>query len=147
MPGYKGHLVGGAVAFSCLILITKYWQQPSLFLAIQYFFFTLLGSLFPDIDTKSRGQGIFYRILLIVLGVLIFRRNIQVCLILSLVSLTPLLVRHRGLFHKIWFIIITPFSIAFLASYASHLSLGAYSMQALFFVVGALSHIVLDKLI
>jgi hypothetical protein len=57
MPGYRGHLVGGTVAFALVCVITN---PP--FSAIgrsELLLLTCLGSLFPDIDTKSRGQRYF----------------------------------------------------------------------------------------
>ncbi len=145
MPGYKGHLVGGAIAFSCMILVFKWWQNPTFFVAIHYFFCTLLGSLFPDIDTKSRGQGIFYRALLVFLGILLFRGYQNVCIILSLLALTPLLVRHRGLFHKPWFLLCIPLGIAWLCSSFGLVTVPLAVGSAFFFITGALSHIALDK--
>ncbi len=145
MPGYKGHLVGGAIAFSCMILVFGLWQKPTFFVAVQYFFCTLFGALFPDIDTKSRGQGIFYRALLVFLGILLFKGQQQLCIVFSLLALSPLLVRHRGLFHKPWFLILIPALIAWLCLQAGLIAVPLAVGCAFFFIIGALSHIILDK--
>ncbi len=145
MPGYKGHLIGGAIAFACVIVGVSYWQKPSFFLAMHYFVCSLLGSLFPDVDTKSRGQGIFYRTLLMVLAFLLFNGEHYFFVILSLLGLAPLLVGHRGLFHKPSFLIIIPlliFSICFFCGLVNpQIGFG----YAIFFIAGSLSHIILDK--
>ena len=146
MPGYKGHLIGGAIAFSCVIVLFAWWQSPPFFIAVQYFFCTLLGSLFPDIDTKSRGQGIFYRALLLILGILLFQGQQQLCIVISLLALTPLLVRHRGLFHKPWFLLMIPSFLAWLSVVLGILSSSLAIGYGCFFITGALSHIILDKM-
>src|SRR5438309_2217826 len=62
MPGYKGHLVGGTVAFGLLFfaLVGVVVRQPSMLIAGEWLLFALAGSLFPDIDIKSKGQKYFY---------------------------------------------------------------------------------------
>ncbi len=145
MPGYKGHLIGGAIAFACLTIALSCWQKPSFFLAIHYFVCALLGSLFPDIDTKSRGQGIFYRIVLIVLAFLLYNGQHYLFMLLSLLAFAPLLVAHRGLFHRPFFLISVPL-IIFGICFFSGLVVGPIAFgYTIFFIIGSLSHIFLDK--
>jgi membrane-bound metal-dependent hydrolase YbcI (DUF457 family) len=65
-------------------------------------------------------------------------------MVVSLLSLTPLLVNHRGIFHRLWFVICVPVGGALLLGIA----MPAYAEMALwdsfFFVLGAVSHLWLD---
>jgi len=65
MPGYKGHLVGGTVAYGLLFfgLVGVVVKQPSMLTAGEWLLFALAGSLFPDIDIKSKGQKYFYYVI------------------------------------------------------------------------------------
>ena len=64
MPGYKGHIVGAALAFAGTLLVVSKTYPPTPLTALQWFLLTILGALFPDVDIKSKGQGIFYRVVL-----------------------------------------------------------------------------------
>ena len=59
MPNYKGHIVGGTVTYLVVLQVIKH-AQPNIHVVLQGLVFCLLGSLFPDIDVKSKGQKIFY---------------------------------------------------------------------------------------
>lgn len=146
MPGYRGHIVGGAATFCVVVLIISKTYQPTLITALQWFLLTIVGSLFPDVDIKSKGQGIFYRVILICLVLLYFQQNWELFAATSFVAMLPLLVRHRGLFHTIWFVVAVPFVLAsFVAqSFPQHTTL--LMLDAVFFASGAISHIVLDRM-
>lgn len=143
MPSYKGHLVGGFIAFiiviNCIIV-----KKVSLVIALEWLCFTLLGALFPDIDTKSKGQKIFYQVLFVTFCVLLLKQCMSAFILMSLISCLPLIVHHRGVCHQLWFVGGVPCVAA--------VSLGFYFPQfatlllwdALFFIIGAVSHIYLD---
>lgn len=143
MPGYKGHLAGGCVAFS-LAMIMLYHKCPSSTVAFQWLGSTLAGSLFPDIDIKSKGQKYFYWIVLLIIGLLTIKQQYQLLALCSVFSVLPMLVKHRGLFHRVWFVIGMPLSVWFLVS--TYMPGYTYPMfyYTLFFVLGALSHLWLD---
>lgn len=143
MPGYKGHLAGGVITFFLVLLSISHLHAPFCKL-IEWLIFALVGSLFPDIDTKSKGQKLFYWLLFPLFACLFICQLYNQLFVLSCISLLPMMVRHRGLFHKFWFIIIlTTFFIAILSSlfpaYTSQILL-----DALFFCAGAFSHLWLD---
>ncbi len=146
MPGYKVHVGAGALFYAGALFIVSsmFVLNPSFFTALEWFFCCILGALFPDVDTKSKGQIIFYELVSICLLFFLWKSEIAAFIWVSLLSMVPVLVRHRGLFHKVWFVILTPFvgSLALLFCYPvnSTLLLG-YSF---FFAVGALSHIFFD---
>lgn len=146
MPGYKGHIVGGIGAFAVtLIFITKSYT-PTHITLLQWFCVTILGALFPDVDIKSKGQGIFYKIIFLCLVLFYCKQDWQLFTATSFIAILPVLVRHRGIFHKTWFVIAVPLLFA----YAGASSFPAYKtmfiINALFFVSGALSHLFLDRM-
>ena len=144
MPGYRGHLIGGAVTFLTVLQLMKS-HNPSFSFALQGFFFCMIGSLFPDIDIKSKGQKLFYAILFLALCCFLFYQRFDLFISLSLLSIVPLLVKHRGIFHKVWFLIFLSITTGLaIGSYHSNYSSWAMS-NALFFLAGALSHVFLDR--
>jgi hypothetical protein len=143
MPGYKAHLVGGVTAYGFGLYLLQS-LQPSPLTMVEWAGFALLGSLFPDIDTKSKGQKIFYKVLLAVFCGLLLTNRIPMLVILGFLALIPLLVNHRGLLHRAWFVIVVPVVVALLCSVYTQVSCRALLFDALFFSLGALSHLWLD---
>lgn len=143
MPGYKGHLVGGGLAFGGLYVLVQPWC-PSTMIAIHWLCCTLAGSLFPDVDVKSKGQKYGYWILLAIFILLILENKLELLALLSILSLTPMLVRHRGLFHRAWFVTGMPLLLWIIVSSSHPAWAQALFFYTLFFVVGALSHLWLD---
>jgi len=144
MPNFKGHLAGGIFIY----LVAMYWilsnQTISLSTSLEWLLFTLAGSLFPDVDTKSKGQKLFYWIALALSLFLLSNNRMQEFVILGLCSLVPLLVGHRGIFHKTWFVILVPASIAGICClYMPHCE-KIIMYDTFFFIMGALSHLWLD---
>ena len=75
MPGFRGHLIGGTVTYLAILQCIKS-MQPSIPVIISGFIFCIIGSLFPDIDIKSKGQKLFYSAALFVLcGFLWYERT------------------------------------------------------------------------
>lgn len=144
MPGYKGHIAGGLVAYGIGAYIVYTTAQPSAVTLVEWAVCTLAGSLFPDIDTKSKGQKLFYSALAIIMIILFARGCYDVLAVVGMLALVPILTRHRGLFHKPWFII----SFALGVAYGCSVCIPSYAQwlwyDAIFFIIGALSHIWLD---
>lgn len=144
MPGYRGHLVGGLVTFSILLVVVSRVCQPTVIAMAEWLGLCLAGCLFPDVDTKSKGQKYFYWSVFFALIFLAYKKCFDMLILVSLVSIIPMLVNHRGLFHRIWFLIGMPFALWYVLSFQCP----AYSMHLLFdtifFVAGALSHLWLD---
>lgn len=146
MPGYKGHLLGGLAAGGLLISILSCLQVicPTPLCGIEWVLASCLGSLFPDIDIKSKGQKIFYWLLLIFFMYLYSTKKLMMLGLFSIIGILPMLVRHRGLFHKWWFIMAVPFLLALCTSQYFPCYKTAFFFDALFFVFGAFSHLILD---
>ncbi len=146
MPGYRAHAVGGVAAFGLLYWVSSFYFSPSLPTILQWLSVAVLGALFPDVDVKSKGQGIFYKMMLICLVLLLWRRQMQLFVMASFVALLPVLVRHRGLFHRAWFLVAVPFGVAIAAGSSFPAYKESFVLVAGFFVAGALSHILLDRI-
>lgn len=143
MPGYKMHLVGGTVAFWLLLYATKA-ADASVLTYAEWYCWALFGSLFPDIDTKSKGQKLFYSALVVVLVYLLIKRAMLLFPFLSLMGLLPLLTNHRGLFHRVWFVVLCPLMLIWYAKMYAATYVLSTTWAMLFFGVGALSHLLLD---
>lgn len=146
MPGYKGHIAGAVVAFSLMLLVVTHYYQVSFLTSLQWFLITVAGALFPDVDIKSKGQGIFYRILFLILLFLYIRGQWRLGAALGVIGMIPLLVRHRGLFHKPLFIIVLAGGLVFFGSSWWPCYTALFTFNACFFITGALSHIFLDRI-
>jgi len=147
MPGYKTHVVGGIITFTGFFcaLQKSYLTHCTFLTAFSYFFVTILGSLFPDVDTKSKGQMMFYQALAFYLLFLLWSRKFMTFMIVTCITMLPLLVPHRGLFHNIWFLT----SIVGIVSITSFVYIPTKALEIiihlLFFYAGAISHIFLDR--
>lgn len=146
MPNYKKHLVGGSVIYALLTYVNiKLNLMPTnLNLQIQTLAACLIGSLFPDIDTKSKIQKFIYFIILVsVIYLMIVGLEYQAALLASM-SMLPLIVSHRGLFHRMWFIILCLGLGNFLCYSNPGCWFKNYMWLSMFFLIGVISHIWLD---
>lgn len=146
MPNYKGHLAGGVATFTILFLLLHSFCT-SFLTAAGWLVFTLAGSLFPDIDIKSKGQKYFYRLVLLFFIVLTFNHKFELMCCFSFIAITPMLVRHRGVFHQVWFLVIVSFGVWMAMSCVMPGHDYPLFFNALCFLAGALSHVLLDILL
>ncbi|GMU19844.1 MAG: metal-dependent hydrolase [Candidatus Babeliales bacterium] len=144
MSNYKGHLAGGIFVYLLSIYFVVNSQIISFATALEWLLFCLLGSLFPDVDIKSKGQKIFYWIVLILGAILLFNKRGHALLILGVLAIFPLLVRHRGTTHRLWFVIVVPALVAWLACQYWPGCTSIIFYDTLFFIIGAISHLWLD---
>ncbi len=146
MPGYRGHLLGGALTYLSILQLIEAHQLPVSVVA-SGFVFCMIGALFPDIDIKSKGQKLFYSIALLVLCLFLYYERTDLFIGLSLLAVVPLLVKHRGLFHQLWFLIFISITTGLVIG-SFHAQYSIWAMKnALFFLAGTVSHIVLDRVI
>lgn len=146
MPGYKGHLVGGTVAFGLFLfmLASVLIIHPSALTLGEWLAFTLAGALFPDIDVKSKGQKYFYYVVFLAFAALAVQQRFEMLTCFSFVAITPMLAKHRGIFHNPLFVITVPLLLWLLVSVSFPKISTRFFFDMLFFVVGALSHLWLD---
>lgn len=145
MPGYKSHITAGVIFYLLIIMGLYQYARPSFFSLVEWMLFILAGSLFPDIDVKSKGQNFFYLLLFIAFGVLLAYGCMITVAILAPISLIPMLVRHRGLFHNFWFVVLFPSCVALAISYCIPQCAHAIFIDGFFFIIGAVSHLFLDR--
>lgn len=143
MANYRQHLFGGLVAFGAVCYFVRAYNPPLLTLA-EWCLCALMGALFPDVDIKSKGQKYFYTILLITFIVLVGQKKLFLVSCMSIIALVPLLTRHRGLFHNVFFVIGFPFAVWFVLSMSHPVYAPVLLNHVIFFVAGQLSHLVLD---
>lgn len=143
MPNYKGHLMGGAIAYA-LGLYLLYAYCPSLLIAAEWFLCALAGALFPDVDVKSKGQKYFYWVMVALIVVVAKSKRYDLLVFVSLFSLLPMLVRHRGIFHQLWFIVAIALGTWSLCTLYAPSAGSRLCYDLIFFVVGAISHLWLD---
>ena len=122
--GGTEHRLGGIVAYSVFFVIAlavtltlKFWQHwdvskvPIISLNIWQialcFLTAMLAGLWPDVDIKSKGQKIFYRIFIVLNIILMYlgfyrgeRQYINISAILGLFAMMPLIGKHRGWTHS-----------------------------------------------
>lgn len=148
MPKYKAHLIFGTFSFLVCVYLSFILIHfcPTILQIIGCFLCALLGSIFPDIDTTSKMQRIFFLFSSISLLSSIIFRFWFLFFNLSFVTLIVMLLKHRTLTHNIWFILVLSILLAFMSMFFGgflglDLALGSFS-----FLIGAISHILLDFL-
>lgn len=146
MPNYQKHLVGGCAVFAVMMYAnTKLKILPNLpSLQLQALAACLIGSLFPDIDTKSKIQKlIYFTILIIATNLLMTGQQFWAC-VLVMGSLLPLIASHRGLFHRLWFVVMC-IGIGNLMCYLNQpVWVNNCLSLSVFFIAGVISHLWLD---
>lgn len=143
MPNYKGHLVGGIVLYATILLCFFPAVQGSTM--CEWLFFVCIGALFPDIDTKSKGQRLFFVLLAGVLAYLLLRQKVYAAVLLAIVACVPLIAHHRGLFHNFLFLTGFSWGIGLAVAYLLPEYRTIIVYDTLFFWMGVFSHIVLDR--
>jgi membrane-bound metal-dependent hydrolase YbcI (DUF457 family) len=144
MPNYKGHLVGGVALYALLLFGFVRIANLSLPMAAEWLFFILAGALFPDIDIKSKGQKYFYWAAALLFVVFAAQQRFEMLTCCSFIIMTPMLVRHRGVFHNPLFVIAVPLITWGVISSIKPANSYRFFLDMLFFIAGALSHIWLD---
>ncbi|GAB6909105.1 Membrane-bound metal-dependent hydrolase [Desulfosarcina cetonica] len=148
MPGYKGHIsgsmvAGGVTAAAALICGYHFAVTPARVAGLVGF--CLLGGLFPDVDTDSKGQNLFYSLLIVVDGVLIYYHQYTWAAWLGLCAMLPALGHHRGWTHTWWAMIVTGVPIIVIPIAVLGRGIVAdYLPFYLAFTVGYFSHLLLD---
>ena len=110
MADFRGHLWGGFAAtmlagMACFAglwwtgtLVTYWtldvWPKVLLLLAIG-----MLSACFPDVDTESKSQRLFYRLLILLDIWFILIGDYRTAALLGLGAMLPLLGKHRGWTH------------------------------------------------
>ena len=157
MSGYKGHIAGALVVNAGYVAAVKFmpgnilerwnsslqdWQ-----LLAGLFVIAVLFGLFPDIDTNSIGQNIFFGIAFAAEIILVATGKFEPAAYLGLLAMTPIVGKHRGWTHSKLAMILVPAAIVVVPYMHNHhvwtLSLLLYGAA----FAGYFSHLLLDGLI
>lgn len=147
MPGYKSHFGFGAFLTSLGVgaSIWLEWWSPSWEQVVTCVVLGALFSLFPDVDTDSKGQNTFYGILCVLNLAFLIKGLYKWSAILGFLAMLPALGRHRGWTHTWWAMLLTPFILLilpFIFFKTPFVFLLPYYLAA---VLGYLSHLLLDR--
>lgn len=107
----------------------------------------MLMALFPDIDTNSKGQDLFYGIAFAANILLVMTGRFEAAAYLGLIAMTPIVGKHRGWTHSKLAMILVP-SPLIIFPYINKSEILATSLLVYgAAVVGYCSHLLLDGLI
>ena len=147
MANWRGHLMGGTFACGALVALRQS-AFPNTRLSLRdlllFLLASLLGALFPDIDIYSKGQKIWYRLIAVALVVAVIYAQWTGVFLLLFAALFPLFVSHRGITHSLLFTILAPLGLPYLAFHYHQTLFSIACSCYLYFVAGALSHLLLD---
>jgi len=144
MSLYKGHLAAGIFAFILyvLALVIFFSFKPNMNLLI-WFGLCMLGALWPDVDTNSLGQKLFYGIFLVLDSFLLLTGLYNEAALLGFFALLPIVGKHRGWTHTIWAAFLIPSPMLLLPIFKPELNAGGLEYYVPV-VIGYLSHLILD---
>ena len=145
MSLYKGHLAGGVFAFIIyLVILAVFFSYKPTYETLIWFGLCILGSIWPDIDTSSTAQKLFYGFFLILDGIFLLAGQFTKAAILGFFALLPIIGKHSGWTHSISAAFIIPSPLIVLPVIKPELNAGGLEYY-IPVVIGYLSHLVLDK--
>lgn len=154
MANYKGHIAGAVAVTTVYVLGLNYlpgellektggilsdWQ-----LVAGMYVVAMLMGLWPDIDTNSKGQDIFFGTAFVFDILLISQGYIVAAAYLGLLAMTPIIGKHRGWTHSRWAMVLVPLPIV-AVPYMNDMSI--LTTYLIFYgaaVAGYFSHLLLD---
>jgi membrane-bound metal-dependent hydrolase YbcI (DUF457 family) len=155
MSGYRAHFWVGTLFFVVLVVVAttvgparripyltgmlhSWWKGLALLATV------LLAALWPDVDTNSKGRHVFYRGFLVAAAALIlFERYVEAA-VLGLLAILPNIGKHQGWTHTIWAALGVSSLCLWLPMYIARSRTLVGLPFAIAFLVGYLSHLVLD---
>lgn len=157
MAGYKGHIASATIFGTGYLALLAYafsvdaaYQQFTLLERISFplmlLTLALLFGLWPDVDTDSKGQTVFYSIFFVADVFLIATERFRAAAYFGLIAVLLVLSRHRGWTHTWWAMLLIPSPLLILP----YLHMPERPLVGLPFygaaVIGYLSHLVVDKI-
>lgn len=107
----------------------------------------VLFALFPDVDIKSRGQLVFYRVFIVLDVILLLAGEFTLAAYFGLLALVPIVSRHRGWTHSYAAMILVPMPVLLVPMYlADHIVADGVPLY-LGAVTGYFSHLLADGLV
>lgn len=110
MPGYRGHLVVGALcAGGALYSLSHYGvYAPPPPVAAALAAVAMAASLLPDMDTASKARPYVYGVLFAADAVLLAMGRLVEAALLGLAAMLPAIGPHRGWTHAWWAALVVP---------------------------------------
>jgi len=147
MPGYRGHILGALLLGGAGLFVLVWFGLLSgdLEMLASLGVLIVLGALFPDIDTDSRGRSLFFILLaafdlaLIISGFYIWAA------ILGLLAMLPAMGIHGGWTHTWWAMLVVPLPILVIPYIIYSADLSRLFMLYAAMVFGYFTHLVLDR--
>jgi hypothetical protein len=154
MAGYRGH-ISTAVIFGLLLVFGLSFTHVAAVMplsekvvkGIVIVWLAVLFALFPDVDIKSKGQILFYRLFFLLDIVLLWTRHHTEAALLGFLAMLPILSRHRGWTHTYWAMLVIPLPILVGPVYFAGIPLETALPFYLGAVAGYLSHLVADGML
>ena len=157
MANYKGHIAGGLVcttayaAVLTFVPVERFAESAGLLrnwqAMLAVFVIGILFGLFPDVDTNSKAQDIFFGIAFPLDILLLWQGYLQAAAYLGLIAMLPIVSHHRGWTHKKWAMLVVPLPILLVPYLYNDKILPASIVYYGAAVVGYFSHLLLDGLI
>ena len=157
MANYPGHIAGGLVATAVyastlmFVPVERFAESAHLLNDWQalaaVFVIGMLFGLFPDVDTNSKAQDIFFGVAFPLNIVLIWNGYLQAAAYLGLIAMLPIVSHHRGWTHKKWAMVVVPLPILIVPWLYNDNALPIAIIYYGAAVVGYFSHLLLDGLI
>lgn len=118
MAGYRGH-ISTAIIFGVLLVIGLSYTavaeamplEEKVLKGLVVIWLAVVFALFPDIDIKSKGQLLFYRLFFLLDLVLLLAGRYMEAALLGFLTLLPILSKHRGWTHTVWAMLLVPLPI------------------------------------
>lgn len=157
MANYRGHAIGGGLTggltlagFYAVTLgdmpnggaLIEDWQ-----LVVGVFVLSVLFGLWPDVDTNSKAQDLFFGIAFISDLLLIANKQYVAAAFLGLIAMTPIVGTHRGWTHKKLTAVLVPLPIMIIPYLATKHVGDMAILLYIASVMGYYSHLLLDGLI
>lgn len=154
MANYKGHIAGGLGAGVAYVAALNFlpgellektggllsdWQTLAGLLVL-----AMLFSLWPDIDTNSKGQDIFFSAAFVLNVLLIANGYLEAAAYFGLICMLPILGKHRGWTHSRWAMFLVPAPIVLVPYLNKSSILATYMLYYGAAVAGYFSHLLLD---
>jgi len=76
--------------------------------------------------------------------VLIIKHQFSLLAACSVMAVIPMLVRHRGIFHRLWFVMLFPLTMWYVTSIFVPIESKIILFDVFFFIAGSISHLWLD---
>src|SRR5665647_255892 len=123
MPGYKGHIIGAVITNAAYVGLLETVPNQTIHktagllsewqMFVGLFVIAVLFGLWPDVDTNSKGQNIFFGLAFVADVLLISSGRIEAAAYLGLLAMTPIIGKHRGWTHSRIAMFLVPLPIVF----------------------------------